>query len=570
MSFFDEDDEPQRTTARTRAQPKPRPRSGRPTGGGSSDAQNVAVRRMVAVVVGLLVLILLFVVVRACNDRRHENALKDYNLQVGGIATQSRQTGEELFKALSARRRPVARRTSTRRSTASRHRRGVAQAGAGAERARATCRDAQQSLLISLMLRRDALGKVASDIRPALGDAGDAADRAIKAIAGQNQAFNASDVLYQSRVVPFIKNALKDAEHHRRGPELPVHERDLLGLGPPTSPPSSASSSPPAPSTGNGNTTNSKTPTGPGLHGTGLNGTSYGNTTLQPGASNRLVYAAGQAFTVSFTNQGDNDEFNIKVTLKIARTSGGDPLTLTKTVPRATKGEKVTVTLPLNRTPAAGHGAERSRSNVAAVPRREEDRQQQVVVPVAVRAGLASRAVSDFSDAPARRRARRGGGGVVGAGLAARPEPALPAGAQRAAARARRARADRPGRARRARCSARSRRCTPASTRSREHLAERMAAAEDRLDGAIAYRALVRYDAYNEMSGHQSTTIALLDADHNGVVLSSIAHRDTARLYCKQVHGGRGEQQLSPEEEEAVRLALAGEVGSVILSEQHS
>jgi hypothetical protein len=98
-----------------------------------------------------------------------------------------------------------------------------------------------------------------------------------------------------------------------------------------------------------------------------------------------------------------------------------------------------------------------------------------------------------------------------------------------------------------------------------ERLDARMAAAEDRLDGAIAYRALVRYDAYNEMSGHQSTTIALLDADHNGVVLSSIAHRDTARLYCKQVHGGRGEHQLSPEEEEAVRLALAGEVGSVIL-----
>ena len=68
-----------------------------------------------------------------------------------------------------------------------------------------------------------------------------------------------------------------------------------------------------------------------------------------------------------------------------------------------------------------------------------------------------------------------------------------------------------------------------------------MATAEDRLDGAIAYRALVRYDAYGEMSGHQSTTIALLDADHNGVVLSSIAHRDTARLYCKQIHAGRGE-----------------------------
>jgi uncharacterized protein DUF4446 len=98
-----------------------------------------------------------------------------------------------------------------------------------------------------------------------------------------------------------------------------------------------------------------------------------------------------------------------------------------------------------------------------------------------------------------------------------------------------------------------------------ERLDARMSAAEERLDGAIAYRALVRYDAYGELSGHQSTTIALLDAGHNGVVISTIAHRDTARMYCKQIHAGRGEHELSPEETEAVRLALAGEVGSVTL-----
>ena len=98
-----------------------------------------------------------------------------------------------------------------------------------------------------------------------------------------------------------------------------------------------------------------------------------------------------------------------------------------------------------------------------------------------------------------------------------------------------------------------------------ERLDQRMDAAEERLDGAIAYRALVRYDAYGELSGHQSTSLALLDAGHSGVVLSSIANRETARLYCKQVHGGEGELELSPEEAEAVRLALAGEVGSVTL-----
>jgi hypothetical protein len=84
----------------------------------------------------------------------------------------------------------------------------------------------------------------------------------------------------------------------------------------------------------------------------------------------------------------------------------------------------------------------------------------------------------------------------------------------------------------------------------------RLEVAEDRLDGALAYRGLVRYDAYNEMSGRQSTTIALLDASRSGVVLSSIHHRDQARMYVKQIHQGEGELQLSPEEEEAVRVAV--------------
>ncbi len=88
-------------------------------------------------------------------------------------------------------------------------------------------------------------------------------------------------------------------------------------------------------------------------------------------------------------------------------------------------------------------------------------------------------------------------------------------------------------------------------------LDERMARAEARIDRTIAYRALVRYDAYGEMSGQQSTSIALLDATRSGVVLSSIHHRDQARLYAKAVREGQGELELSPEEDEALRLALA-------------
>jgi Protein of unknown function (DUF4446) len=89
-----------------------------------------------------------------------------------------------------------------------------------------------------------------------------------------------------------------------------------------------------------------------------------------------------------------------------------------------------------------------------------------------------------------------------------------------------------------------------------QRLDERMETAEQRLDGAISYSSLVRYDAYGEMSGRQSTSIALLDCTKTGIVLSSIHHRDQARLYAKRVSGGRAEIELSPEEAEAVSRAL--------------
>ena len=85
----------------------------------------------------------------------------------------------------------------------------------------------------------------------------------------------------------------------------------------------------------------------------------------------------------------------------------------------------------------------------------------------------------------------------------------------------------------------------------------RMAHAEQRVDGCIAYHSLVRYDAYNELSGHQSSSMALLDSHRNGLVLSAIVHRDSARLYIKDVRGGESEVPLSPEEQEAVDTALA-------------
>jgi hypothetical protein len=89
-------------------------------------------------------------------------------------------------------------------------------------------------------------------------------------------------------------------------------------------------------------------------------------------------------------------------------------------------------------------------------------------------------------------------------------------------------------------------------------LHDRMQVIESRLDGTIAYRSLIHYDAYGEMSGRQSTSIALLDSTRSGLVLSSIHHRDQARLYAKEIHQGSSEHELSPEESEAIKLALGG------------
>jgi hypothetical protein len=77
-----------------------------------------------------------------------------------------------------------------------------------------------------------------------------------------------------------------------------------------------------------------------------------------------------------------------------------------------------------------------------------------------------------------------------------------------------------------------------------------------RLRGAITQCAVVRYDAMGEMTGRQSSSIALLDSQGNGVVLSSILHREQARLYAKPVAGGESELELSPEEEQAVSSAM--------------
>jgi hypothetical protein len=84
-------------------------------------------------------------------------------------------------------------------------------------------------------------------------------------------------------------------------------------------------------------------------------------------------------------------------------------------------------------------------------------------------------------------------------------------------------------------------------------------AGHDALDPrALRDVAVIRYDALQEMSGQMSFSLALLNSAGDGIVLSSINGRAETRTYVKAVVAGQGAQQLSPEEQEAIRVARLG------------
>jgi hypothetical protein len=80
---------------------------------------------------------------------------------------------------------------------------------------------------------------------------------------------------------------------------------------------------------------------------------------------------------------------------------------------------------------------------------------------------------------------------------------------------------------------------------------------DKRVDGCLSHTSIVRYDAYEDAGGHQSASLAFLDAARSGLVVSAIQGRDYARIYVMELDRGRASIALSPEEQEAVDRAMA-------------
>jgi hypothetical protein len=345
VSFFDETDEPTRVTR----QPRTRRTGGGGGGGGERpprepvrrpDRQTARVRQAVGVGVIALFIIVIALGVKGCVSSQKENSLKAYNRDVTSVITSSdRDVGQAFFKLLgngSQQGQDLQVQVNQLRLAADED----------ARRARnfdvpGDMKAAHDKLLLTLDLRADGLRKIAADLPTALGR-GQPAQNAVSRIAGNMQYFLASDAVYKARVAPLIKETLDD--NGVTGQRIP--DSQFMGNVGWLSAPfvaqrigasAGAANQPPA----------------PGLHGHGLTSVAVGDNTLQPGGVVNRVPATGRVtFHVTFQNQGDNDENDVRVTITVR--GSGKTITARKTVAQTKAGSPAEVDIPLGQTPPIG------------------------------------------------------------------------------------------------------------------------------------------------------------------------------------------------------------------------
>jgi hypothetical protein len=87
-------------------------------------------------------------------------------------------------------------------------------------------------------------------------------------------------------------------------------------------------------------------------------------------------------------------------------------------------------------------------------------------------------------------------------------------------------------------------------------IAPRLQAVEQKLPLAISYTGVVTYDAFGDIGGKLSRSIAMLDSNGDGLVISLLVGRNETHFFTKEVRSGAGTERLSPEEGAAVTRAM--------------
>jgi hypothetical protein len=298
-------------------------------------------RRTIALIGGVLVLILLVLGVRGCLNARKENAIKDYSNDSAELLRESKEDGDQLFKLLQGE-------GGTDQATAIINQLNGYRTASASRVDRAEALDvpgdlkgAQSELLEVLELRRDGFADITDALQVALGDQ----DRRQGSddVAVQMQVFLASDIVDQKRFRPQLFDVLRDQS--LSAPDLPKNGfvPDIEWLQP-----DFVADQVNALRTGTGGGGEAA----PGLHGNGIGGVTLGGVALAPGGSASVQLSGDLAFEIQVQNQGENTENDVVVRVTVG--DGGDADEQEETIDTIAAGELKTVTIPLSKQPPTG------------------------------------------------------------------------------------------------------------------------------------------------------------------------------------------------------------------------
>ena len=301
------------------------------------DRRQILARRAAALGVGVAVIVLVALGAKGCFDARKERALKDYVRDVTALTDEARQISEDFFNLLenpgTATTLEVEAEVKASRGAADGLVSRVEKLGAPSKLS-----DAQAGLEETFELRRDALAVISDRIATAFGREG--RREAVTEIAEQMQVFLASDVIYRLRAASELREVLSTGEVDAEVPESQfLPEVEWLDAN--------RVSEALARVRGGG-------AAAPGVHGLGLIDViaSPGDITLSATTPTTLPAGENPSLTVQVQNQGESDENDVNVTVRI--TGGGEAIELTRSINRIVRGETQAVTIPISPTPEAG------------------------------------------------------------------------------------------------------------------------------------------------------------------------------------------------------------------------
>jgi hypothetical protein len=302
----------------------------------------LVLRRTIALVAGVIVLILLLLGVRGCLNARKESAIEDYASESAELVRESKQEGDQLFDLLQGEggtdqaTRIITQLNGFRAESSS-----LVDRAEGLD-VPGDLNGAQDQLLDVLELRRDGLAAITDALEVALGD--QERRQGTNDVAEQMQVFLASDVVDTLRFRRKLIEVLQDEQlsapsFPREGfvpdiewlqPDFVADQVDALRSG-----------------TGGGGEA------APGLHGNGVAGVTLGGVALAAGASASSVQLSEDlAFEIQVQNQGENTENDVVVRVTVG--DGGDAFEREDTIDTIAAGEIQTVTIPLDQQPPTG------------------------------------------------------------------------------------------------------------------------------------------------------------------------------------------------------------------------